>query len=91
MLIGKSAVSSIVLDYNCVYDNRIKQDLLPLATSLCQDVDFEVRSCMCCQLDPIARRQLCISNNVLLQCYFLSLKTKKCPQCISHAVTSSTV
>ncbi|XP_065895478.1 serine/threonine-protein phosphatase 4 regulatory subunit 4-like isoform X2 [Dysidea avara] len=33
----------------------IKQDLLPLATSLCQDVDFEVRSCMCHQLDPIAR------------------------------------
>ena len=38
-----------------VHSIRIKQDLLPLATSLCQDVDFEVRSCMCRQLDPIAQ------------------------------------
>ena len=48
----------IVLSHTVIFIDhsiRIKQDLLPLATSLCQDVDFEVRSCMCRQLDPIAR------------------------------------
>ena len=60
MLIGESVATNIVLCYNIVFImslliDRIKQDLLPLATSLCQDVDFEVRSCMCRQLDPIAR------------------------------------
>uniref|UniRef100_A0AAR2J203 Protein phosphatase 4, regulatory subunit 4 n=1 Tax=Pygocentrus nattereri TaxID=42514 RepID=A0AAR2J203_PYGNA len=31
------------------------KDLLPLVRSLCQDVEYEVRSCMCRQLENIAR------------------------------------
>lgn len=34
---------------------RVKKDLLPLVRSLCQDVEYEVRSCMCRQLENIAR------------------------------------
>ncbi|XP_072182400.1 serine/threonine-protein phosphatase 4 regulatory subunit 4-like [Diadema setosum] len=33
----------------------IKKEILPLVTSLCQDVDYEVRACMCKQLDNVAR------------------------------------
>ncbi|XP_022081590.1 serine/threonine-protein phosphatase 4 regulatory subunit 4-like isoform X2 [Acanthaster planci] len=33
----------------------IKRDILPLVTSLCQNVDYEVRACMCRQLDSVAR------------------------------------
>ncbi|XP_077996015.1 serine/threonine-protein phosphatase 4 regulatory subunit 4-like [Glandiceps talaboti] len=33
----------------------IKKEILPLVTSLCQDVDYEVRGCMCRQLDAVAR------------------------------------
>ncbi|XP_051954654.1 serine/threonine-protein phosphatase 4 regulatory subunit 4 isoform X1 [Xyrauchen texanus] len=33
----------------------VKKDLLPLVRSLCQDVEYEVRSCMCRQLENIAR------------------------------------
>jgi len=33
----------------------LKRELLPLATTLCQDVDMEVRQCMCRQLDRLAR------------------------------------
>ena len=33
----------------------IKHDILPIVQSLCQDVDYEVRACMCRQLDPVAR------------------------------------
>ncbi|XP_041950380.1 serine/threonine-protein phosphatase 4 regulatory subunit 4 isoform X1 [Alosa sapidissima] len=33
----------------------VKKDLLPLVRSLCQDVEYEVRSCMCRQLEDIAR------------------------------------
>ncbi|XP_063958778.1 serine/threonine-protein phosphatase 4 regulatory subunit 4-like isoform X7 [Lytechinus pictus] len=33
----------------------IKKEILPLVTSLCQDVDYEVRACMCKQLDSVAR------------------------------------
>ncbi|XP_064181486.1 serine/threonine-protein phosphatase 4 regulatory subunit 4 isoform X2 [Anguilla rostrata] len=33
----------------------VKKDLLPLVRSLCQDVEYEVRSCMCHQLENIAR------------------------------------
>ncbi|CAJ1077851.1 serine/threonine-protein phosphatase 4 regulatory subunit 4 isoform X2 [Xyrichtys novacula] len=33
----------------------VKKELLPLARSLCQDVEFEVRACMCHQLENIAR------------------------------------
>ncbi|XP_011682759.2 serine/threonine-protein phosphatase 4 regulatory subunit 4 isoform X4 [Strongylocentrotus purpuratus] len=33
----------------------IKKEILPLVTSLCQDVDYEVRACMCKQLDRVAR------------------------------------
>ncbi|XP_038046953.1 serine/threonine-protein phosphatase 4 regulatory subunit 4-like isoform X2 [Patiria miniata] len=33
----------------------IKRDILPLVTSLCQNVDYEVRACMCRQLDLVAR------------------------------------
>ncbi|XP_069772279.1 serine/threonine-protein phosphatase 4 regulatory subunit 4 isoform X2 [Narcine bancroftii] len=34
---------------------RIKRDILPLVRSLCQDVEYEVRSCMCRQLEYIAQ------------------------------------
>ncbi|XP_072036473.1 serine/threonine-protein phosphatase 4 regulatory subunit 4-like [Amphiura filiformis] len=33
----------------------IKRDILPLVTALCQNVDYEVRACMCRQLDAVAR------------------------------------
>ncbi|XP_062858429.1 serine/threonine-protein phosphatase 4 regulatory subunit 4 isoform X2 [Trichomycterus rosablanca] len=33
----------------------VKKDLLPLVRSLCQDVEYKVRSCMCRQLENIAR------------------------------------
>nr|XP_002737817.1 PREDICTED: serine/threonine-protein phosphatase 4 regulatory subunit 4 [Saccoglossus kowalevskii] len=33
----------------------IKKEILPLVTSLCQDVDYDVRGCMCRQLDAVAR------------------------------------
>uniref|UniRef100_A0A7N8WTY4 Protein phosphatase 4, regulatory subunit 4 n=1 Tax=Mastacembelus armatus TaxID=205130 RepID=A0A7N8WTY4_9TELE len=40
----------------CKFDSHIvKKELLPLARSLCQDVEFEVRACMCRQLESIAR------------------------------------
>ena len=34
---------------------RIKKEILPVVQSLCQDVDYEVRGCMCRQLDCVAR------------------------------------
>ncbi|KAM6171123.1 LOW QUALITY PROTEIN: serine/threonine-protein phosphatase 4 regulatory subunit 4 [Erethizon dorsatum] len=33
----------------------IKREILPLVKSLCQDVEYEVRSCMCRQLENIAK------------------------------------
>ena len=36
-------------------DVSIKKEILPIVQSLCQDVDYEVRACMCRQLDPVAR------------------------------------
>ncbi|XP_014772993.1 serine/threonine-protein phosphatase 4 regulatory subunit 4 [Octopus bimaculoides] len=33
----------------------IKKEILPIVQSLCQDVDYEVRGCMCKQLNPVAR------------------------------------
>uniref|UniRef100_A0A4W2HYK2 Serine/threonine-protein phosphatase 4 regulatory subunit 4 n=1 Tax=Bos indicus x Bos taurus TaxID=30522 RepID=A0A4W2HYK2_BOBOX len=33
----------------------IKREILPLVKSLCQDVEYEVRSCMCRQLENIAQ------------------------------------
>ncbi|XP_053301311.1 serine/threonine-protein phosphatase 4 regulatory subunit 4 isoform X1 [Pleuronectes platessa] len=40
----------------CKFDSHIvKKELLPLARSLCQDLEFEVRACMCRQLESIAR------------------------------------
>lgn len=33
----------------------IKKEILPIVQSLCQDVEYEVRGCMCLQLDPVAR------------------------------------
>ncbi|KAI7799811.1 serine/threonine-protein phosphatase 4 regulatory subunit 4 isoform X1 [Triplophysa rosa] len=33
----------------------VKKDLLPLVRSLCQDVEYEVRACMCRQLENITR------------------------------------
>ncbi|XP_021373715.1 serine/threonine-protein phosphatase 4 regulatory subunit 4-like isoform X1 [Mizuhopecten yessoensis] len=33
----------------------IKKEILPVVQSLCQDVDYEVRGCMCRQLDCVAR------------------------------------
>ncbi|XP_069593376.1 serine/threonine-protein phosphatase 4 regulatory subunit 4 isoform X2 [Ranitomeya imitator] len=33
----------------------VKRDILPLVESLCQDVEYEVRSCMCRQLEFIAQ------------------------------------
>ncbi|XP_048829757.1 serine/threonine-protein phosphatase 4 regulatory subunit 4 isoform X1 [Brienomyrus brachyistius] len=35
--------------------SMLKKELLPLVRSLCQDVEYEVRSCMCRQLENIAR------------------------------------
>uniref|UniRef100_A0A8C6RHG1 Protein phosphatase 4, regulatory subunit 4 n=1 Tax=Nannospalax galili TaxID=1026970 RepID=A0A8C6RHG1_NANGA len=35
--------------------HSIKRELLPLVKSLCQDVEYEVRSCMCRQLENIAQ------------------------------------
>ncbi|KAM4852965.1 serine/threonine-protein phosphatase 4 regulatory subunit 4 isoform 3-T5 [Thomomys bottae] len=35
--------------------NTIKREILPLVKSLCQDVEYEVRSCMCRQLETIAQ------------------------------------
>ncbi|MBZ3880161.1 Serine/threonine-protein phosphatase 4 regulatory subunit 4 [Sciurus carolinensis] len=35
--------------------NIIKREILPLVKSLCQDVEYEVRSCMCRQLENIAQ------------------------------------
>ncbi|KAK2560497.1 Serine/threonine-protein phosphatase 4 regulatory subunit 4 [Acropora cervicornis] len=34
---------------------KIKKELVALVASLCQDVDYEVRACMCQQLETIAR------------------------------------
>lgn len=39
----------------CFLCVRVKKELLPLVRSLCQDVEFEVRACMCRQLESIAR------------------------------------
>uniref|UniRef100_A0A3B5AM07 Protein phosphatase 4 regulatory subunit 4 n=1 Tax=Stegastes partitus TaxID=144197 RepID=A0A3B5AM07_9TELE len=40
----------------CKFDShRVKKELLPFARSLCQDPEFEVRACMCRQLEGIAR------------------------------------
>ncbi|XP_076464367.1 serine/threonine-protein phosphatase 4 regulatory subunit 4-like [Babylonia areolata] len=33
----------------------IKKEILPVVQQLCQDVEHEVRACMCCQLDSVAR------------------------------------
>ncbi|WAR19771.1 PP4R4-like protein [Mya arenaria] len=33
----------------------IKKEILPVVQSLCQDVEYEVRGCMCLQLDPVSR------------------------------------
>ncbi|XP_053409044.1 serine/threonine-protein phosphatase 4 regulatory subunit 4-like [Mercenaria mercenaria] len=33
----------------------IKKEILPIVQSLCQDVEYEVRGCMCLQLDPVSR------------------------------------
>ncbi|XP_057242720.1 serine/threonine-protein phosphatase 4 regulatory subunit 4 isoform X2 [Malurus melanocephalus] len=33
----------------------IKREILPLVKSLCQDVEYEVRTCMCRQLEHVAR------------------------------------
>ncbi|GAB1297740.1 Serine/threonine-protein phosphatase 4 regulatory subunit 4 [Apodemus speciosus] len=35
--------------------HSIKREILPLVKSLCQDVEYEVRSCMCRQLESIAQ------------------------------------
>ncbi|XP_020955316.1 serine/threonine-protein phosphatase 4 regulatory subunit 4 isoform X3 [Sus scrofa] len=35
--------------------HAIKREILPLVKSLCQDVEYEVRSCMCRQLENIAQ------------------------------------
>ncbi|XP_030879202.1 serine/threonine-protein phosphatase 4 regulatory subunit 4-like [Leptonychotes weddellii] len=35
--------------------HTIKREVLPLVKSLCQDVEYEVRSCMCRQLENIAQ------------------------------------
>ena len=55
---GSGDVSSIFVDptLTAVFlFVRVKKELLPLARSLCQDVEFEVRACMCRQLESIAR------------------------------------
>ncbi|KAM9840447.1 serine/threonine-protein phosphatase 4 regulatory subunit 4 [Aulostomus maculatus] len=46
----------ILGNVSCKFDSHIvKKELLPLARSLCQDPEFEVRACMCRQLENIAR------------------------------------
>lgn len=35
---------------------RVRRELLSLVNSLCQDVDYEVRSCMCRQLEAITKQ-----------------------------------
>uniref|UniRef100_A0A673N5Q6 Serine/threonine-protein phosphatase 4 regulatory subunit 4-like n=1 Tax=Sinocyclocheilus rhinocerous TaxID=307959 RepID=A0A673N5Q6_9TELE len=37
------------------FEGRNNKDLLPLIRSLCQDVEYEVRACMCRQLENITR------------------------------------
>lgn len=34
---------------------RLKKEVLPLIHSLCQDVNYEVRACICSQLHYVAR------------------------------------
>ncbi|ELU14663.1 hypothetical protein CAPTEDRAFT_194624, partial [Capitella teleta] len=48
-----SALSS--KGFNHRHIQRIKKDILPIVQSLCQDVEYEVRGCMCRQLDAVAR------------------------------------
>uniref|UniRef100_W5KHM2 Protein phosphatase 4 regulatory subunit 4 n=1 Tax=Astyanax mexicanus TaxID=7994 RepID=W5KHM2_ASTMX len=48
------------------FESSVKKDLLPLVRSLCQDVEYEVRSCMCRQLENIARGILDHTKAVVL-------------------------
>ena len=41
--------------YKLINFFRLEKELLPLATTLCQDVFQDVRMCMCHQLEPLAR------------------------------------
>uniref|UniRef100_A0A3Q4G488 Protein phosphatase 4, regulatory subunit 4 n=1 Tax=Neolamprologus brichardi TaxID=32507 RepID=A0A3Q4G488_NEOBR len=47
----------------------VKKELLPLARSLCQDPEFEVRACMCRQLESIARQSVEIHRSDLKHCF----------------------
>uniref|UniRef100_A0A7N6BE82 Protein phosphatase 4, regulatory subunit 4 n=1 Tax=Anabas testudineus TaxID=64144 RepID=A0A7N6BE82_ANATE len=62
---------------SCKFDSHIvKKELLPLAQSLCQDVEFEVRACMCHQLENIARAtgiKWQLNTNVFLLPHLLEL------------------
>ncbi|XP_067941326.1 serine/threonine-protein phosphatase 4 regulatory subunit 4-like [Watersipora subatra] len=39
----------------CLESFVIKKEILPLVQSLCQDVEYDVRACMCRQLDLVAK------------------------------------
>ncbi|KAM8831699.1 serine/threonine-protein phosphatase 4 regulatory subunit 4 isoform 7-T7 [Spinachia spinachia] len=55
-LLGRLATCRILGKVACKLDTHlVKKELLPLARSLCQDVELEVRACMCRQLESFAR------------------------------------
>lgn len=55
----------------------IKREILPLVKSLCQDVEYEVRSCMCRQLENIAQGigYVHFLTSMLVASLFLNRKT----------------
>ena len=58
---------------------RIKKELLGLVTSLCQDVDYEVRACMCNELESIARSLgFVIIIKIFFQTHFGVFCSKPC-------------
>jgi len=44
----------LYINQNCLCF-RVKREILPLVKSLCQDVEYEVRTCMCRQLEHVAQ------------------------------------
>jgi hypothetical protein len=58
ILLG-SKTHTVILSVLCVsylmLSYRLKKEVLPLIHSLCQDVNYEVRACICSQLHYVAR------------------------------------
>lgn len=44
----------LYINQNCLCF-RVKREILPLVKSLCQDVEYEVRTCICRQLEHVAQ------------------------------------